>query len=246
MGKFDDLVREQALSIQSQLEGVDEAIMRLEKFCLLVEKRIKQSIKRHDSENLILYPECAKDLIDIGRITSGGIIALISSLDYFFRFLAYRDDKVPSDNSYFPFFQSRENFDKKNPLKIYNADDTKGLFNLQPFKGQNNWYVQTLRCMYEYRHLATHNTIVTIRPKISDEKKFLGLKTVPRRERRLLYSSVINNPIEILKRYKKVAVAIMQDFLSDIEDKDLATILDTHAESNRGRRNTPPLGRIRG
>ena len=142
--------------------------------------------------------------------------------------------------------QARENFDKKNPLKIYNAEDTKGLFNLQPFKGQNNWYVQTLRCMYEYRHLATHNTIVTIRPKISDEKKFLGLKTVPRRERRLLYSSVINNPIEILKRYKKVAVAIMQDFLSDIEDKDLATILDTHAESNRGRRNTPPLGRIRG
>ena len=230
MGKFDDLVREQALSIQSQLEGVDEAIMQLEKFCPLIEGRIEQSIKRHNFKNRIFYPECAKDLIDIGRITGGEIIALISSLDYFFRFLAYRDDKVPSDNSYFPFFQSRENFNKKNPLKIYNADDTEGLFNLQPFKGENNWYVQTLRCMYEYRHFATHNTIVTIRPKISDKNEFLGLKTFPRRGGYFLYSSAINSPIELLKRYKKVAVTIMQDFISDLEDKDLAIILNTHAD----------------
>ena len=233
MGKFDDLVREQALSIQSQLEGVDEAIVQLGKLCPLVEERIEQSIKRHNSGNRIFYPECAKDLIDIGRITGQGIIALISSLDYFFRFLAYRDDKIPSNDSYFPFFKSREDFDRKNPLKGYNADDTKGLFNFQPFRGRANWYVQTLRCMYEYRHLATHNTIVTIRPKISDNNEFLGLKTLPRREGRFLYSSMINSPIEILKRYKKVAITIMQDFLSDTEDKDLATILDTHAESNR-------------
>ena len=241
MGKFDVLVKEQTLSIQSQLERVDEVIMRLEKFCPLVEERIKQSIKRHNSENLIFYPECAKDLIDIGRITGEGIIALISSLDYFFRFLAYRDDKIPSNNSYFPFFQSRENFDKKNPLKKYNADETKGLFDLQPFslypqstvcKREANWYVQTLRCMYEYRHLATHNTIVTIRPKISNKKEFLGLKTVPRRRGRFLYSSVINSPIELLKRYKKVAVTIMRDFVSDTEDKDLATVLNTHCRPN--------------
>ena len=195
MGKFDVLVKEQTLSIQSQLERVDEIIMRLEKFCPLVEEHIKQSIKRHNSENLILYPECAKDLIDIGRITGEGIIALISSLDYFFRFLAYRDDKVPSKDSYFPFFKSREDFDKKNPLKEYNADDTKGLFDLQPFRGEINWYVQTLRCMYEYRHLATHNTIVTIRPKISNKNEFLGLKIFPRREGCFPYSSVINNPV---------------------------------------------------
>ena len=232
MGKFDVLVKEQTLSIQSQLERGDEVIMRLEKFCPLVEEHIKQSIKRHNSENLILYPECAKDLIDIGRITGEGIIALISSLDYFFRFLAYRDDKIPSNNSYFPFFQSRENFNKKNPLKKYNADDTKGLFNLQPFKGENNWYVQTLRCMYEYRHLATHNTIVTIRPKISDKNEFLGLKTFPRRGGCFLYSSAINSPIELLKRYKKVAVTIMRDFVSDTEDKDLATVLNTHCRPN--------------
>ena len=118
MGKFDVLVKEQTLSIQSQLERGDEVIMRLEKFCPLVEEHIKQSIKRHNSENLILYPECAKDLIDIGRITGEGIIALISSLDYFFRFLAYRDDKIPSNNSYFPFFQSRENFNKKPSEKL--------------------------------------------------------------------------------------------------------------------------------
>ena len=229
MGKFDDLVREQTLSIQSQLEGVDEVIIRLDKFCPLVEERIKQSIERYDSESFIFYPKCAKDLIDIGRITGMGIIALISSLDYFFRFLAYRDDKIPSKNSHFPFFHSRDNFDKKNPLKKYNADDTKGLFNLQPFKGETNWYVQTLRCMYEYRHLATHNTIVTIRPKISNKNEFLGLKTFPRSGGCLLYSSVINNPIELLKRYKKVAVAIMQDFVSDTEDEYLATVLNTHA-----------------
>ena len=233
MGKFDDLVREQTLSIQSQLEGVDEVIMWLEKLCPLVEERIKQSIKKHNTENLIFFPECAKDLTDIGRITSGGIIALISSLDYFFQFLAYRDDKVPSKDSYFPFFESREGFDKKNPLKKYNADDTKGLFDLQPFKGEANWYVQTLRCMYEYRHLASHNTIVTIRPKILNKKEFLGLKTIPRGRGRFLYSSMINSPIELLKRYKKVAITIMQDFVSDTEDKDLAAILNTHAESNR-------------
>ncbi len=233
MGKFDVLVKEQTLSIQSQLEKVDEVIMRLEKFCPLVEEHIKQLIKRHNSENLIIYPECAKDLIDIGWITGEGIIALISSLDYFFRFLAYRDDKIPSKDSYFPFFNSREDFEKKNPLKEYNADDTKGLFDLQPFRGETNWYVQTLRCMYEYRHLATHNTIVTIRPKISEKNELLGLKTLPRREGCFSYASVINNPIGLLKRYKKVAVTIMQDFVSDKEDKDLVTILNTHAESNQ-------------
>lgn len=52
---------------------------------------------------------------------------------------------------------------------------------------------------------------------------------VNKRERCFLYSSVINNPIELLKRYKKVASVIMQDFVSDTEDEYLATVLNTHA-----------------